>query len=378
MVAVGFPAEERPKAVAIWIAVAWAGQGVGPLIGGGLVELFGWAGIFWVNLPFGLAFLWLTWRSTPETRAEEGGRLDLPGAVVLMGALFLLSYGLVAFDDAGSGELFALFGGSLLMFGLFALVESRARDPLVPLSVFRRPKFVGAVSANFLANVSFAVVVFLMALYLQIVLGEGPLKAGALLLPATATILIFNLIGEHMTRRGNFRSAIALGMVFLAAGCLVLTQLDGSYGSLLPGFILVGIGIGFQITPATELAVTCSGAGEGVASGVYKATSMIGGSIGVALATAVFQGVASSNLQGRILASPDAFANRTETELLAQMTGSGDAPGLSAKATDALNSAFEAAAGDAMIVGALAAIIGLVLVLVLLGRAGPAASGDAD
>lgn len=366
IVAVGFPPEERPRAVAIWIAVAWTGQGVGPLIGGGLVDAFGWAGIFWVNIPFGLAFLALTWKATPETRAEVGGKLDIPGAVLLMGALFVLSYGLVAFDTAGSGELTVLFAGSVLLFVLFALVERRAADPLVPLSVFRRPKFVGAVSANFLANVAFAVVVFLMALYLQIVLGESPLKAGALLLPATATILLFNLIGEALTKRGSFRIAIALGMLFLAAGCLVLTQLDGSYGSLLPGFILVGIGIGFQVTPATELAVTCSGTGEGVASGVYKATSMIGGSIGVALATAVFQSVASSNLGDRISASPDVFTGQTETGLLDVLTGSGDATGLSPAVIDAVDRAFEAAAGDAMYVGAAAALIGLVLALTLL------------
>jgi hypothetical protein len=285
-----------------------------------------------------------------------------------MGALVLLSYGLVAFDTAGSGELILLFAGSLLLFVAFALVERRAEDPLVPLSVFRRPKFVGAVSANFLANVAFAVVVFLMALYLQIVLGESPLKAGALLLPATATILLFNVIGEAMTKRGNFRAAIALGMLFLAAGCVVLTQLDGSYGSLLPGFILVGIGIGFQITPATELAVTCSGTGEGAASGVYKATSMIGGSIGVALATAVFQSVASSSLGDQIAASPGTFAGQDETSLLSVLTGSGSAAGLSPAVTDAVNRAFEAAAGDAMYVGAAAALIGLALALTLLGR----------
>ena len=370
MVAVGFPPEERPKAVAIWIAVAWGGQGVGPLVGGGLVDAFGWAGIFWVNLPLGLGFLWLVSRTTPESSSDDGGRLDVPGAVLLMGALIALSYGLVAFDTAGTGELVALFGGSLLLFVLFALVERRATDPLVPLPIFKRPKFMGAVSANFLANVAFAVVVFLMALHLQIVLREDPLTAGALLLPATATILLFNVIGEWLTRTGRFRIGIALGMFFLAAGCLVLTSLDGTYGSLLPGFILVGIGIGLQITPATELAVTTSGTGEGVASGVFKATSMIGGSIGVALATAVFQRVASSSLEEKISAAPATFTGRTETSLLDVLTGSQTPVGLSPAVTDAVDAAFEAAAGDAMFVGVTAAGIGLVLAIILLRPTG--------
>ncbi len=368
MVAVGFPPEERPRAVAIWIAVAWGGQGIGPLIGGGLVDAFGWPGIFWVNLPLGLIFLALVFKTTPESRAEEGGRLDVPGAVLIMAGLFLISFGLVQFDTAGAGELALLFGGAVVVLAAFVLVERRAADPLVPLSIFRRPKFMGAVSANLLANVAFAVVVFLMALYLQIVLVKDPLTAGMLLLPATATILLFNVIGEWLTRTGRFRLAIALGMGFLGAGCLVLTMLDGTYGSLLPGFILVGVGIGLQITPATELAVTTSGTGEGVASGVFKATSMIGGSLGVALATAVFQSKASSKLAAEIDANPDTFTGRTETSLLDVITGSQTPVGLPDLVKRATDGAFEVAAGDAMFVGVGAALLGLVLAMALLGR----------
>lgn len=376
MVAVGFPPEERPKAVAIWIAVAWGGQGVGPLLGGGLVEAFGWPGIFWVNIPLGLAFLALVYKTTPETRAEEGGRLDVPGAFLIMTGLFLISFGLVQFDTASATELALLFGGAVLALIAFVLVERRADDPLVPLSVFRRPKFMGAVSANFLANVAFAVVVFLMALYLQIVLVKDPLTAGALLLPATATILLFNVIGEKLTREGKFKIAIASGMVFLAAGCFILTFLDGTYASLLPGFILVGVGIGLQITPATELAVTASGAGEGVASGVFKATSMIGGSIGVALATAVFQSSASSKLEGEITADPSSFTGRDESSLLDVITGSQTPVGLPDVVKQATDGAFEAAAGDAMFVGVVAAVIGLVLAVTLLGRSGKSGSPE--
>jgi EmrB/QacA subfamily drug resistance transporter len=376
MVAVGFPPEERPKAVAIWIAVAWGGQGVGPLIGGGLVDAFGWPGIFWFNLPLGLIFLALVYRTTPESKSGEGGKLDVPGAVLIMASLFLISYALVEFDTAGAGELAILFGGALVALAAFILVERRTTNPLVPLYVFRKPRFMGAVSANLLANVAFAAVVFLMALYLQIVLREDPLTAGALLLPATATILLFNVIGEWLTRTGRFRLAIALGMLFLGAGCLVLTGLDGTYGSLLPGFILVGIGIGLQITPATELAVTASGAGEGVASGIFKATSMIGGSLGVALATAVFQGRASSELAAEIKADPAAFEGLTETGLLDVITGSQTPVGLPEMVRKATDVAFEFAAGDAMFVGVIAALLGLLLALALLRPARESGDGE--
>ena len=87
IVAVQFPEHERAKAIGIWIAVAWGGQGVGPLIGGGLIETFGWAAIFWINLPLGIAAIWLVIRTTPETfNTREGAKLDVPGAIVITGA----------------------------------------------------------------------------------------------------------------------------------------------------------------------------------------------------------------------------------------------------------------------------------------------------
>jgi hypothetical protein len=156
-------------------------------------------------------------------------------------------------------------------------------------------------------------------------------------------------------------------MGFLAAGCVVLTFLTGTYGSLLPGLILVGIGVGLQITPATELAVTTSGTGEGVASGVYKATSMIGGSIGVAAATTVFQGVATKKLEKAVSASASDFKGWQLSDLLNVMTGSESPIGLTVTAKSSVNKAFEIAAGDAMWVGAVAAILGLVLAFALLG-----------
>ncbi|MCX6386848.1 MAG: MFS transporter [Solirubrobacterales bacterium] len=183
IVAVQFPENERARAIAIWIAVAWGCQGIGPLIGGGLIQAFGWQAIFWINVPLGIAAIWLVLKTTPETfNTREGAKLDIPGAAVLTSALILLSYGLVECDSASLPTVFLYFGGSALLFALFVFVESRASEPLVPLSVFRRPAFMGAVSANLLANIVFSAVIFIMALYLQVVMGYGALKAGALLL----------------------------------------------------------------------------------------------------------------------------------------------------------------------------------------------------
>jgi DHA2 family methylenomycin A resistance protein-like MFS transporter len=350
------------------------------LIGGALVQLTGWQSIFWINIPLGLFAVWLVLRTTPESSAEEaGGSLDIPGAVTLVGGIALISFALVSTDTASAGELGALVGGAVLLFALFVLVEKRSKDPLLPLSVFGRPLFMGSVIANLLANVSFAAVVFLMSLFLQDVMGYGALKAGALLLPATATVLVVNVLGQRLTQNKIYRLPIALGMAFLAAGCIDLTFLDrGTYMSLLPGFILVGIGVGLQITPATELAIDSAGVGEGVASGAFKATSMIGGSLGVAAATAVFQSVSSSDLSSKV--KQGLGGGFDKTHLLDIMTGSYEH--LSRVPLEVIamtHSAFDDAAGLAMWVAAGAAIIGIVTSVILLkgskGFQGPGHGG---
>ena len=390
MVAVGFPEVERAKAIGIWIATAWGGQGVGPVIGGALVQLLGWQSIFWINLPLGLIGIAIVLKTTPESRSSEGGRLDIPGAVTLVSGIALLSYALVAFDTASSTQVAALIAGSISLMAAFALIEKKTADPLLPLSVFRRRLFTGSVLANLIANIAFGATVFLMSLYLQEVLGFDALKAGALLLPATITVLIVNVIGQKLTERRIYMAPIATGMGFLAVGCWLLTTLDQTYSSMLPGFILIGVGVGLQITPATELAIDSAGVGEGTASGALKATSMIGGSLGVAASTAVFQGKAGGIFSNDIATGkadfiPARYHVSTSVDikhLLDFMTGS-FRPVTSGELFDKVkaltDSAFEVAAGSAMWVAAGAAIIGTITTVILLkGSNGYAGHGQDD
>jgi hypothetical protein len=168
-------------------------------------------------------------------------------------------------------------------------------------------------------------------------------------------------------------------MGFLAAGSILLTQLGDNYISLLPGFILIGIGVGLQITPATELAIDSAGVGEGTASGAFKATSMIGGSLGVAAATAVFQGKAGNIFDEKWGAGSLNFlkqysVGRAEDvkHLLDFMTGSFMPDGLTKtssiylQAKELVSGVFVTSAGQAMWVASGAALIGIVTSVVLL------------
>ena len=192
IIAVTFTGKQRDTAIAIWIAVCWGAQALGPLVGGVVVDSLGWRWIFWINLPIGIAALLLTWWSTAESRDAHTSRsIDVPGVVTLVGGLFLLSASLVLADNVGAAGFALMLGGAFALLALFVVIERRSKNPIVVLSIFRKRRFDGAVTANLIANFVFGGVVFFMALYLQVVEGYEPLMAGLLLLPATIPTALF-------------------------------------------------------------------------------------------------------------------------------------------------------------------------------------------
>ena len=368
IIAVTFTGKQRDTAIAIWIAVCWGAQALGPLVGGVVVDSLGWRWIFWINLPIGIAALLLTWWSTAESRDAHTLRsIDVPGVVTLVGGLFLLSASLVLADNVGAAGFALMLGGAFALLALFVVIERRSKNPIVVLSIFRKRRFDGAVTANLIANFVFGGVVFFMALYLQVVEGYEPLMAGLLLLPATIPILIVNPLGNWLGQRFGPAWPTAVGMAFLAVAAILLLNLGGSYGQLIAPFILIGIGIGLQITPCAATAVENPGdAGEGVASGVFKAASMIGGSLGVAVGTAIFQSSARSDLQG-LLPTP---SPETVDKILSALTGGISVDDIASlvpgDAGQLITDVFDSAVGVAMWPSIAVSLIGVVVAIVLL------------
>jgi len=373
MVVVLFHGRERETAIATWIAVCWGAQALGPLVGGILMQVGDWRWIFWINIPVGVVALILTWWATPETRQQGGSRsIDVPGTVTLVGGIGLISYGLTVADNYSTSILALIFGGAIVLLVLFVLIERRATAPVVVLSIFKKGRFDGAVLANFIANFVFGAAIFFMAQYLQVVELKTPLEAGLLLLPATIPILLVNPIGTVWARKIGPGIPTFIGMALLVVAAYLMTNLQGSYEQLLLPFALIGIGIGLQITPCAVAATENPGdAGEGVASGIYKASSMIGGSLGVAACTAVFQAASRSDLTGLIATvKPPISPTEAQFELfLGALTGG---PGLEElqqaypQVQQGIISVFDSAVGSAMWPSIIAAAIGAALALLLL------------
>ncbi|MCB5169150.1 MFS transporter [Streptomyces bambusae] len=290
-----FPPKEQPRAFGMWMAVAWVAQAAGPALGGVLTSAFGWRSIFWVNLPLALLAYVLVRRAAVESTDPGAGRhVDPWGLLSSAGAAFLLLYACTAGQEYGFSAPFiiALFCGAVVLGALFVLSAKRVRDPLVDLSLFRLRPFSGALTANFTMNFAFGGVSFLLALYLQEVRGYSALVSGLLLLPSIVTILLFNPIGGKIARRFGPRLPVRLGVVLLGAGTVVagVAVHDYHYWVLVLGLLLLGCGLGIMSIPLSDTAV--AGPPEelaGTASGLFKVTSMLGGSFGVAVLVAVQQ-----------------------------------------------------------------------------------------
>lgn len=368
-VVVSFSGRERQKAIGLWIAACWGSQALGPVVGGAVLQWGSWRALFWVLVPLVLlSGAWIL-RVTPESKVPGlSRRIDVPGAVLGVGAVALLSYALVSFNDVDLPVFAGMIALVVVLLVVFVLVERKVASPLVVLSIFSIRRFNGATSANLLVNLVFGAVLFVMALYLQVVQEYGPLEAGLLLLPATVPILLVNPLGARLHARFGPAVPTGVGMGLLAVGVGGLMLLDGSYLSVVIPFLLIGSGVGLQITACADAAVEDTGsAGEGVASGLFKAASMVGGSLGVALTTAVFQVSATSGVQDAV---PD-LGGDDAREVLDVIDGAIPVDALASllgdRAQDVVRQVFDTAAVSSLIPSAVAALLGVAVALLLRG-----------
>jgi len=280
--------KERARAIGVWGGVFGLSMALGPVVGGVLVESVSWRGIFWVNVPVGVAAIILTALFVPESRAPRARRFDPPGQVLIIVMLASLVYALIEGPGAGWGSVriitcFAL--SALALVGL-VLVERRREEPLIDLRFFRSAPFSGAVALAICAFAGLGGFLLINTLYLQDVRGLSPLLAGLFLLPMAAMVALGSPIsGRLVGSRGTRPSLIAAG-TGITAGALILTQLTAGTATylLVIAYLLFGLGFGVVNAPITNSTVSgMPRAQAGVAAGVASTSRQIGTSLGVAV-----------------------------------------------------------------------------------------------
>jgi DHA2 family methylenomycin A resistance protein-like MFS transporter len=278
----------RGRAVGVWAAGASLALTAGPLVGGALIALVGWRSIFLVNLPIGLAGLWLTWRFAGETTSSRQREIDLPGQIAAIAALGSLAGAIIEGGARGWSDPFVIAGfvASAIFAVSFIWREARAPQPMLPLSLFRHRMFAATSAVGLLVNVAFYGLIFVLSLYFQQVNGLSAFATGLAFVPMLAAVLPVNLIAPRVAERIGAPATISAGAVLAAGGCLAMLGIDAgtSYWALCAQLVAMGAGLGLLVPPLTStLLGSVEKSRSGIAAGVLNATRQTGSVLGVAL-----------------------------------------------------------------------------------------------
>jgi MFS family permease len=306
---------ERTKALGIWSAIAAGGGAVGLILGGLLTETLSWRWVFFVNLPIGIAAALLSLRFIPNSRAEEKPETaDVAGAVTVTGGLLVLVYAIVKTQDYGwtSGRTLGLFALAAALLGSFVAIELRSKSPLIRLGIFRmRSLTTSNISMLLVASGMFSMFYF-ASLYIQEILGYGPLKAGFAFLPFTFGIVIGAGAAQSLIQRLGIRIVTASGLTIATIGLALFTQITthGSYWTeVFGGVSVMSIGMGLTFVPLTLLATTnVAHEDAGLASGIFNTSQQIGGALGLAILSTLAASRTAS-LQASGVARPEALTS---------------------------------------------------------------------
>ncbi len=299
-----FPdARERGTAVGIWAAVSAGAFVVGPLIGGLITERIDWTWIFFVNVPIGLIGLALGWRLIPESRDPAAERsLDVPGLAVVSGSLFSLTFALLKANDYGWGSpaTLSLLAVATVGLAVFVWIESRARAPMLDLSLFRNTTATGANVVMMVVNLAIFGVLLYTSLYLQEVIGYSPVRAGATLIPWVGVIVLVAPFTGRLATRVPVRWLVSTGVALVGVALLLFSGLDehARFVDMLPALLIGGLG-GSLTAPLSGVVISAVPTEKaGVASGVHNTFRETGGALGVALMGAVFLSSQTGALAG--------------------------------------------------------------------------------
>ncbi len=281
---------DRNKALGVWGAVAGSGGAAGVLLGGILTSTLGWQWVLFVNTPIGIGAALLAPRLLDESHARvDQRRFDVAGAVSVTAGLSILVYALVEAQKVGWGsfQTVGLLVLSTALLGAFAVIESRAEQPLVPFRIFKVRTVTGANVSGLLIGASLFSMFFFISLYMQQVLGYGALKAGVSYLPLAGSIIVSAGVASQLVNRVGFKPVLLSGMALIAGGLVWFAQVPthGAFAANILGpSLLAAVGLGFAFVPVTIAAVSgVRDSDAGLASGLINTSQQVGGALGLAV-----------------------------------------------------------------------------------------------
>jgi EmrB/QacA subfamily drug resistance transporter len=284
---------ERNKALGIWGAIGGGGAAVGVLAGGVLTKYLGWEWIFFVNVPVGVLALSLAPRFVRESRSDRDHSHDVAGAVAITSGLALLVYGVSEAPSHGWSSAWTIsrLAIAVVLLIAFVVVETRAKDPLMPFRIFGVRTIAGANVAGLLLGAVIFANFFLLTLYVQQVLGWSALRTGLTFVATAGSAVLWAGLAQALVTKIGPKQVMAAGFVAMIAGMVWYAQIPvhASFtADLLPGYLLVGFALPFSFIPVSIAALAGVEAHEaGLASGLINTSQQIGGAIGVAVTSSI-------------------------------------------------------------------------------------------
>ena len=294
LLAQAFHGKERGIAFGVFGGVIGAAVAIGPVVGGVITSGIGWEWIFFVNVPIGVAAVFLTLSQVSESRDPNATGVDWIGLVTFSGSLFLLVFAMIQGNEKGWGStrILGFLIGAAVLFVVFVIAEYRQQRPMLDLALFRRPAFAGASIVAFAVSASMFSMFLYLTLYIQDVLRYDPLQAGLRFLPITLLTFVVAPISGKLSVRVPVRLLLGVGMLCVSAGLLAMTAVGPSSGwtTLIPGFLLAGFGVGTINPPLASTAIgVVHYSRSGMASGINNTFRQVGIATGIAGLGAVFQ-----------------------------------------------------------------------------------------
>jgi EmrB/QacA subfamily drug resistance transporter len=361
-----FHGKDRATAFGVWGAVVGGAVAVGPLVGGVITQSFGWEWIFFVNVPIGIAAMILTEQKIVNVFAEHPEPVDVPGLVTFSSALFLLIFGLIRGNPEGWGSptIVACLIAAVVLLAVFVAIEHRSAHPMLDLTLFRKPAFVGVSAVAFGLSAGMFAMFLYLTIYMQGVLDFSPLEAGLRFLPLTILGFVVAPISGALSHKVQIRYLLGAGLVLVGIGLLLMHGLsfDSEWTALLAGFIVAGIGIGTTNPGIGQAAIAVVPVEKsGMGSGINTTFRQVGIATGVAALGAIFQSQINSKLAEVLPHAPSGLGEVVASGGSRAVAALPLPPAVHAKAVHAADVAFVSGLNEVILISAIVSFIGAVL-----------------
>ncbi len=367
-----FPPNERGRAIGIWAGVSGMGIAIGPVVGGWLLQHFWWGSIFLVNVPV-VAFALVVGRLiVPNSKDPDAPHLDPIGAGLSIVGLVSLVYAIIEAPAKGwgSGEILGAFGIAVMILTTFVAWELRTDHPMLNVHFFSNPRFTAANISITLVFFALFGSLFFLTQYLQFVLGYTALQAGLRVAPMALMLMLTAPIAGRLVERLGNKAMVAVGMGLVGLGLYYLSTISvaSGYVHVLLGLIILAVGMGTAMTPATESIMGSLPLGKaGVGSAMNDTTRQIGGALGVAILGSIMSSSYTSSIASSLRGLPSTVAGAAKSSVGAALSIGVRIGGPAGRSlANSARVSFIHAMSRGMLVGATVAVVGALVSLVWL------------